>query len=36
MKYMMLIYEPEGAYEGPDGEKAITEIVRRHMQLGES
>lgn len=35
MKYMMLIYEPEAAYEGPEGEKALMAIVARHMKLGE-
>ncbi|MCR5877431.1 YciI family protein [Phenylobacterium sp. J367] len=36
MKYLMLIYEPENVYEGAEGEKALMEIVGRHMQLGEA
>ena len=32
MQYMLLIYEPEGCYEGPDGEAALQGI--RHATLG--
>ena len=35
MKYMLLIYEPEKAYEGAEGEKALMDIVAKHRQLGE-
>ncbi len=35
MKYMLLIYEPEDVYEGPEGQKALGEIVAKHMKLGE-
>ena len=34
MTYMMLIYEPEAAYEGAIGETALSAIVARHMELG--
>ena len=35
MKYMLLIYEPENAYQGPEGEKALMAIVAKHMELGQ-
>jgi hypothetical protein len=35
MKYLLLIYEPENVYEGPEGEKALMDIVALHMKLGE-
>jgi hypothetical protein len=35
MQYMLLIYEPERAYEGADGEARLSEIVARHMALAE-
>ncbi|MDG2520017.1 YciI family protein [Caulobacter segnis] len=33
MKYLMLIAEPENAYEGEAGEAKLTEIVGKHMAL---
>jgi len=33
MQYMILIYEPEGCYDGPDGEAALQGIVAKHMAL---
>jgi hypothetical protein len=33
MQYMLLIYEPEDAYQGEAGQKALSEIVARHMAL---
>lgn len=33
MQYMLLIYEDERAYEGPEGEAKLTEVVGRHMAL---
>lgn len=35
MKYMLLIYEPEGAYDGEAGQKALMDIVAKHKHLGE-
>jgi hypothetical protein len=35
MKYMLLLYEPEGAYEGEAGQKTLTDIVAQHMKLAE-
>ena len=35
MKYMLLLYEPEGAYEGEAGQKTLTEIIAKHMKLAE-
>lgn len=35
MKYMLLIYEPEGAYEGEAGQRALMEVVAKHRRLGE-
>jgi len=35
MKYMLLIYEPEDAYAGEAGQKALMDIVGKHMKLGE-
>lgn len=33
MQYMLLIYEPAGAYEGAAGETLLKEVVGRHMAL---
>ena len=33
MQYMLLIYEPEGAYEGDAGQAALRDIVAKHMAL---
>ena len=33
MQYMILIYEPAGCYDGPEGEAALEGIVARHMAL---
>jgi hypothetical protein len=33
MQYMVLIYEPEEAYAGPDGEALLKDIVAKHMAL---
>ena len=33
MQYMILIYEPEGCDDGPDGEAALQGIVAKHMAL---
>lgn len=36
MKYMLLLYEPEGAYEGEAGQKALADIIAQHMKLAEA
>jgi hypothetical protein len=33
MQYMILIYEPEGVYEGEAGQAALKDIVAKHMAL---
>ena len=33
MQYMILIYEPEGCYDGPAGQAALQGIVAKHMAL---
>lgn len=33
MQYMILIYEPGDAFDGPAGETLLTDIVARHMAL---
>jgi hypothetical protein len=33
MQYMLLIYEPEDAYEGEAGQASLTQVVARHMAL---
>jgi hypothetical protein len=33
MQYMLLIYEPEAAYEGPQGEATLQEVVAKHFAL---
>ena len=33
MQYMLLIYEPEKAYEGAEGEPMLMGIVGKHMAL---
>jgi hypothetical protein len=35
VKYMLLIYEPESAYQGEAGQKTLTEVVAKHMRLAE-
>lgn len=35
MQYMLLIYEPEKAYETEAGQKALQEVVGKHMALAE-
>lgn len=35
MQYMLLIYEDERAYEGPEGEALLSEIVGKHMALAQ-
>ena len=35
MKYMLLLYEPEGAYAGEAGQKTLAEIIAKHMKLAE-
>ena len=35
MQYMLLIYEPEAAYQGEAGERRLTEIIAAHMALAE-
>ena len=36
MQYMILIYEPEGAYEGDAGQTALQGIVAKHYALAQS
>ena len=33
MQYMILIYEPEGCYDGEGGQAALQDIVAKHMAL---
>lgn len=33
MQYMILIYEPEGCYDGAAGQAALQDIVAKHMAL---
>lgn len=33
MQYMILIYEPAGCYDTPDGQAALGDIVAKHMAL---
>ena len=33
MQYMILIYEPETAFEGEAGKNRMTDIVAKHMAL---
>ena len=35
MQYMLLIYEPEDAYEGPAGEAKLVEVVAKYTALSE-
>ncbi len=35
MQFLLLIYEPESAYQGPAGETALTEVVAKHRALSE-
>ena len=35
MQYMLLIYEPTGAYEGPAGEALLADIVTGHLALAD-
>jgi len=34
MQYMLMIFEPEAAYEGPQGEATLQDIVAKHFALG--
>lgn len=36
MQYMVLIYEPEAAYEGEAGEAMLMDIVGKHMALARA
>ena len=33
MQYMLLIYEPDSAFEGEAGARRMTDIVAKHMAL---
>lgn len=33
MQYMLLIYEPEGAFDGGTGQRRLMEVVEKHMAL---
>jgi hypothetical protein len=33
MQYMILIYEPEGCYDGEAGQAALKDVVAKHMAL---
>jgi hypothetical protein len=33
MQYMLMIFEPEDAYQGEAGQKALQEFVAKHMAL---
>ena len=35
MQYMILIYEPEGCYDGPAGQAALQSVVGKHMALAD-
>ncbi|ACG76984.1 conserved hypothetical protein [Phenylobacterium zucineum HLK1] len=35
MKYMVLIYEPAGAYQGPENATLLQDVAARHMALAE-
>ncbi len=35
MKYMLMLYEPEGAYEGEAGQKTLEDIIAQHMKQAE-
>jgi hypothetical protein len=35
MQHMLLIYEPQGAYDGPGGEALIMDVVKKHRALAE-
>lgn len=36
MKYMVLVYEPAGAYEGPQNAALLQDVVAKHMALAEA
>ena len=33
MQYMILVYEPDGCYDGEAGQAALKDVVARHMAL---
>lgn len=35
MKYMVLVYEPAGAYDGPQNASLLQDVVAKHMALAE-
>jgi hypothetical protein len=35
MQYMLLVYEPAGAYDGENGMTILQEVVAKHMALAE-
>jgi len=35
MKYLLLLYEPESAYQGEAGRVTLAEVVAKHMKLAE-
>ena len=35
MQYMILIYDPAGAYEGEAGQAALKDVVAKHMALAQ-
>ena len=36
MKYMVLVYEPAGAYDGPQNATLLQDVVAKHMALAEA
>lgn len=35
MKYMVLVYEPAGAYDGPANATLLQDVIAKHMALAE-
>ena len=35
MQHLLLIYEPEGVYDGPAGEERLSAVVQKHRALAE-
>ena len=35
MQHMLLIYEPQGVYDGPAGEARLMDVVQKHRALAE-
>jgi Uncharacterized protein conserved in bacteria len=35
MRYMLLIYDPAGGYDGPDGERLLAQVTAEHEALAE-